>query len=238
MITVCLTSNKYHKVLTPFSYYWNRFAGVDHEVVIGCYDAPLPPLPNNFTAVRIGPQSAFDWSSGLEQLLDGVLLKQPLILLVLEDYFLTDPVDWLHVQQAQKEMEGDDRIGKFDLTNDRRKLPHHQIGENMILSDASTRFQTSLQAAIWRTDVLYQLLRCGESAWQFEKAGTDRWIEKRASAESAWRDDPGNLIYGFVDPPMWYANAVGGAGGKPGVVEKKHMPEWMWNECRQYGWAD
>lgn len=237
MITVCLTSNKYHSVLVPFAHYWQKFAGANHDVVIACYDAPLPTLPNNFTAVRIGRQEKYDWSAGLERLLDELLLRQELILLLLEDYFLTDPVDWNHVSEAEAMMIADDRIGKFDLTNDRRKLSHTRVGDNVILSDASTRFQTSLQAAIWRTDILYQLLRAGESAWEFEKAGTDRWIEKRAAAESAWRDDPRNLIYGFLDPPMWYANAVGGAGGKPGQIEPKHMPGWMWDECVEKGWA-
>ena len=238
MITVCLTSNKYHKVLVPFAHYRNKFAGSEHDVIVACYDAPLPPLPPNFTPVRIGAQSAYDWSAGLERLLDELLLRQELILLLLEDYLLKEPVDWNRVHQSEAMMIADDRIGKFDLTDDRRKLAHSRVQDNVILSDSETRFQTSLQAAIWRTDTLYQLLRVGESPWQFEKLGTDRWIEKRKSAESAWRDDPGNLIYGWLDPPMWYANAVGGAGGKPGQIEAKHMPDWMWRECVQNGWVE
>lgn len=243
MITVCLTSNQYHKVLTPFAHYWNRFAGADRHVVIGCYDAPLPTLPPNFRAVRIGAQADYDWSSGLERLIDVLLCKEDLILLLLEDYFLTEPPDWGQIEYARATMETDERIGKFDLSDDRRKLGHSIVedaGEfgRIILSDATSRFQTSLQAAIWRTDLLYELLRVGESPWQFEKAGTDRWIEKRQSGESAFRDDPYNLIYGFTEPPLWYANAVGGAGGKPGQIEAKHMPKWMWEECRQEGWLD
>lgn len=231
MKIVVLTSNAYHACLIPFAHYWNRFAGAQRTVIVGCYDAPLPDLPENFEPLRIGRQDGYTFSGGLRLLVS--LLNDPYVLLVLEDYFLTADVDWKRIDLACERMLAHRRIAKFDLSDDRLKAPHHGDGtaQGVILSDDDAPYQTSLQAAIWRTDFLWRYLSVDEDAWAFEKYGTKRLIEARRSGAS-W-----DIVAGFSDPPLRYANAVGGMGNKPGVIEPKHMPDWQWRECVERGWA-
>lgn len=233
MKIVCLTSNLYHPVLVPFAHYWNKFAGADRRVTVACYDAPLPELPDNFDALRIGAQANFDWSLGLDEALRHI--DDPIILLMLEDYFLSETVNWHWIEYAELLMRDDRSIAKFDLTDDRLKVAHEYRslftgGVSIIQSAHDALFQTSLQAALWRTSTLSALLCEGENPWQFEKRGTKRWITERACGYL------GGDILGFDPPPMRYANAVGGEGNHPGVISGKHMPQWMRDECRVKGW--
>lgn len=230
MKIVCLTSNAYHNVLVPFAHYWNRFGF--RQVTVACYDAPLPDLPDNFEVLRIGNQADYTWSSGLKRAL--TLVDDAHVMLLLEDYFLTAPADWFVIGLAAGALQNNRNIAKFDLSDDRMKYGHHPDGSalGVILSDWDAPFQTSLQAAIWRTDFLYRWLDDSENAWQFEKDGTRRIINARRRGICT------DIIAGFREPPLVYANAVGGAGGKPGVIERKHMPEWMFDECVAKGWAD
>lgn len=183
--------------------------------------------------IEIGTQADHTWSSGLLKLLD--MFDDEILMLVLDDYFLTEPVNWRDVESLLALMKFDDGVAKIDLTDDRLKVEHTpsftwQSVDRLICSASNAPFQTSLQAALWRTDFLKRFLDASEDAWQFEKHGTRRVI-------SARQHDTDRLILGTTDPPMRYANGVGGQGGKPGVIEARHMPAWMWEECVAKGWA-
>lgn len=235
MRIVCLTSNEYVNCLEPFAHYWNRFAGADRRVTVMGYDVLPSALPPNFDAVSLGCQSDYTWSAGLLRVLD--LIRDDVVLLLLEDYFLTESVDWTPIDAlTDYYLVKNTHVVKIDLTDDRLKVGHalcaKYAGLDIILSIHNTPFQTSLQAALWRKSFLQQFLALDESAWQFEKNGTRRVIAARR------RKVFDGVILGTMTPPMTYANAVGGEGHKPGVIEAKHMPAWMWDECIEKGWAN
>lgn len=231
MRIVCLTSNEYIHCIEPFAHYWNRFGGAGHEVLVAGYDVAPPALPRNFTFFRIGRQAAFTWSAGLKRLI--FQLDEPLVLLMLEDYFLTERPDWDKIDWLADHMRRHTQIAKADLTEDRLKVPHHPDShvKGLIISAWDAPFQASVQAAIWRTSLLWDCLDDTENAWQFEKNGTKRMVRDRRRGQLT------QLIVGCREPPMRYANAVGGAGSKPGVIEARHMPDWMFQECVEKGWA-
>lgn len=231
MNIVCLTSNGYVNCVEPFAYYWNRFAGTERGVVVAGYDVLPMNLPANFEAVSIGSQADYTWSAGLRKLL--TLLGDDLVLLMLEDYFLTALVAWHKIRQIEKMMLAERKIAKFDLSDDRLKVPHRDFDgvQGVIVSTSDAPFQMSFQAAVWRAGWLHNWLDPAWNAWEAEKLGTKRVIQARRSRSCD------ELICGCATPPLQYANAVGGAGGKPGVIERKHMPDWMWHECVAKGWA-
>lgn len=231
MKTVVLTSNLYHALLTPFAYYWQRYSGYQPVTVV-CYDAPLPELPVNFSVVRVGKQAEMNWSLGLIEFLNSI--DDELILLMLEDYFLDIHVNWKTVETIEELMRFP-CIGKVDLTDDRLKLGFRDFGcyngIHLVSTDEDAPFQTSLQAAIWRKQFLWECLSDGETPWEFEKHGTNRLIRRRQTSSRT------PLIFGTREKPLSYANACGGMGNKPGVIERKHMPPAMWQECIEKGWA-
>lgn len=241
MRIVCLTSNAYLNCVAPFAHYWNQFAGAHYDVMVAGYESQPVHLPENFSFHSIGFQHDHTWSSGLLKLLES--LDEEHILLLLEDYFLCEPVDWRVVQSLRHLMSVDHNVVKCDLTDDRLKVPFTSKGfygiARLIESEADAPFQASVQAAIWRRDFLMHILDPAENAWQFEKQGTKRIIEaRRAASDDRFAFVQTMHVMGTLDNPMRYANAVGGAGGKPGVIEARHMPAWMWDECLAKGWAD
>ena len=233
MKIVCLTSNLYHPVLEPFTYYWNTLAGDERRVTVACYDAPVPALPDNFDVLRIGAQTDYTWSSGLLRALNE--LDADVILLTLEDYFLIERPNWPLIDECADLLARGDDVVKVDLSDDRlkhdyridRTLPHGRLIRN---ADAAP-FQTSLQAALWRTNFLRRFLEPTENPWEFEKRGTKRIIAERQAVTFR------GLVLGCKTPPLVYSNACGGAGSKPGLIQAKHMPAWMWAECIERGWA-
>lgn len=223
MEVIVLTSNKYLHCLLPFSILFNRYWKKEQPVKIIRYEIRPQGLPINFTNFAIGNQADYTWSSGLIK----YLYHHPgeLILLMLEDYFLSQPVNIKAVEMAWAYMLHHPEIAKIDLSDDRLKVDHTDYNDTFILSADDAPFQTSVQAAIWRKDFLLQFLNPTENPWQFEQKGTKRVIAARQAGKFS------GLILGFKEPPIVYVNAVGGAGRKPGEWDFKRIPGWMKVEC-------
>lgn len=234
MQIIVLTSNQYVNVLAPFAHFWQQFAGDARPVVVAGYDVAPPELPPRWEFQSIGRQRDYTWSGGLLRLLEmrrQAGHDEPFLLL-LEDYFLTAPVDWAAIDEAAFLMQIAPGIDKIDLSGDRLKTPHTVLGPTFVKSDTGALFQMSMQAALWHPRMLKKYLRSDENAWQAEKAGT-----KRVNHALEHTGD-GPLILGLRTPPLIYINAVGGEGNHPGVISPKYMPEWMREECAAEGWIN
>lgn len=227
-----LTSNNYVHVLPAFAHLFNRMWGDNQPVVVAGYDNRPLNLPRNFAWHSIGKQDDYQWSGGLLKLLSTI--PEDLILLVLEDYFLSAPVDTVKVALAWQYMLRRPDVVKIDLSDDRLKLDYTDYTDpsappGMILSGGETLFQMSTQAAIWRKDFLSRFLYYGENAWMAEKRGTKRIIDARRNGEFNGK------ILGFKQPPMTYINAIGGMGNMPNTWAWKYFPPWMSVELKAKG---
>lgn len=226
MKIVVLTSNGYHRCLPPFAALFNRFWSPNVPVEVACYDAPLPELPANFSAWRIGQQADYTWSAGLLKYLEGV--SDRVILLMLEDYFLSAEVAAEKIVALHTLINNAETVAKIDLCGQHTSYPHRDGGEwsgiDLVVAAREMQFLCSTQAAFWRTDVLRRFLDPDENAWAFEKNGSKRM-------RAAW--DAGETlgdVIGTRQPIMRYVNAVGGMGNKPGQWDYKKIPLWMREE--------
>ena len=227
MEIVVLTSNDYVHALPAFAYLFNKFWDAGQSVKVVRYDVRPPKLPGNFPNFAIGIQGDYTWSTGLKKYLHHH--TGDLILLMLEDYFLSQPVNVKRVEMLWQLMNNHPEIAKIDLTDDRLKVAHFEYNNFMVQSDENALFQTSLQAAIWRKDFLTRFLSDNENPWQFEKNGTRRVIKARKAG------DFDGVILGCKKPPVAYVNAKGGMGTQPDKWDFKKMPQWMIAELRQKG---
>lgn len=230
MRIVCLTSNDYHHALPGFAWCFNNY-WPNQRVEVLCYDAPLPDLPPNFTATRLGNQSDFTWSSGLLKYLDTFPEHQ--LVLMLDDYWLSEPVrqpvyfsliPLLHTYQD---------IDKIDLTDDRMNHPHDiDAMRDWIISNHDAPYQTSIQAAIWRTTFLKRFLAPSETPWEFEKKGTLRLIAAREAGTYTGK------IIGMEEPVVRYVNAIGGGqGAEYHIFAKKRFDKGMWSQLKMRGFV-
>ncbi len=235
MEVIVLTSNEYLHCLHPFAYLFNKFWGATQPVKVVRYEHRPRGLSGNFSNFSIGVQANYTWSSGLIKYLHHH--NEPLVLLMLEDYFIDKPVDTETIKGAWEYMKQNPSVAKIDLSGDRYKVAHTFFQDTFIISKTDAPFQTSVQAAIWRKDFLLQFLEPSENAWQFEKKGTKRVIEARQSGEFD------GLILGYSDgqllghkeSPLSYVNAKGGEGTQPDKWDFKKIPEWMVKELRIKG---
>jgi hypothetical protein len=117
----------------------------------------------------IGPDEG--WGKGLKAMLEA--LREPYVLLFLDDYFLLKPVQWKGWQAAKAALAdaGAAYILLSSPLRPDRPLPgHFGIG----LLDSGTPYRASLNVGLWRREALFQLLKPEETPWQFELIGSRR----------------------------------------------------------------
>ncbi len=136
-----------------------------------------------------------NWSDSMLSAIEQIPAKY--ILIMLEDYFLHQFVDDMHIWNAFNIMQQRNAaylqiaysVEGADLESN---LPY-----NIVKKLPEAEYRTSLQAAIWDKEILKTLLLSGESPWQFEKAGSIR-------SEAISRE----FLAIYPHPPMSYLNAV------------------------------
>ncbi|MFZ5571246.1 MAG: hypothetical protein ACOZF0_12615 [Thermodesulfobacteriota bacterium] len=111
------------------------------------------------------------WSHGLLAAIGKI--DTPLVLCMLEDFFLQEPVDQEAISNCLRMMEETDAGMMRLVPNPRPDLPidgYPEIGEIAI----SSPYRVSTQATLWRKSELHRVVKAGESIWEFEINGTER----------------------------------------------------------------
>lgn len=119
--------------------------------------------------LRVGPNPV--WSNGMISVVSRI--ATPFIVYFQEDYWLSEAVDTARIMGYVELMEAERLSYLRLLANPQPDFPFpldHRLG---VLADHAA-YRTSLQIAIWRREVLLDLLVPGESAGQFEIRGTER----------------------------------------------------------------
>jgi hypothetical protein len=232
--TIVFTSDDYLHCLPGFAYLHNKHIGESQEAVVVCFKKGRSKLPDNFTKHSLGKQQDFTWSSAAIEFLSSI--DDPLVLLMLEDYFLQH-ADMGKIKALRDYMLAYPGIGKIDLTNDRLKVAHKPHGTwrggmKIIRSAHNASYTFSLQAALWRREFLLKYLDAEEDPWQMEKGASRRF------ADEAGRGRDKSIILGCEVPPMEYVNAIGGEGNKPRVWDRVKFPLDLWTELAELGYVE
>lgn len=112
------------------------------------------------------------WSGRLKEALQQV--KTTYVILLLDDFFFTAPVDQERILQCIRWMEESPDVVNFSFAPtlwpdiDDGKYPGFE------LRPYKSECRFNFQAGLWRTKTLYSLLRAHESPWQAEDFGTSR----------------------------------------------------------------
>lgn len=200
MRVVIYSSDKTAWALQPFAHFFNLYWSKDQRVsVFG--NSPLPlSLPRNFTFTSIGAfQPVQQWSNDLIKALRSI--DDDVICLMMDDYWLNRQVDQLAVKWCYEYMLQRLDVIRFDLTTDRLYArgvtPYGAIGYlDVIKSDTLSPYNFSLQAALWRRELLLEMLMPNETPWEVEEQGTRRLMDKPY------------LVLGTKQSPLHYTIAV------------------------------
>jgi hypothetical protein len=115
--------------------------------------------------------SASSWGEELKICLRQV--KEPELIVMLEDFFLRTPVQTARLLNAVEEWRG--REGKA-LRLHPRPGPDKKLAGTTTFGEctAGAPYRVCLQATVWVRSVLLELLLEGETPWAFELSGTAR----------------------------------------------------------------
>jgi hypothetical protein len=165
-VLVC-SSDKYRDLWRPFFVLFFRY-WPDCPCPLYLMTGSLDCERERVTALKVGDK---DWSSGFIDALGRI--PQTRVIVLMEDYFLTRPVDEDAIKRLLAYM--DDRgaacLRLFPCPGPTRPCPDSpEAGE----IDKGEEYRLSLQAAIWDRRTLMRLARSGESPWELERNGTMR----------------------------------------------------------------
>lgn len=136
-----------------------RHEGLDVHAIKGCIGKPFK-----------GKYAT--WSQCLKWALD--FIDTEIVLYMQEDYFLKAKVDNAVVENYVKLMEGHKDIQCIHLTDQSVHAEKPSEFENLDEVALKQRYRVSCQAALWRKEELYRLIREYENAWEFEEFGSQR----------------------------------------------------------------
>lgn len=121
------------------------------------------------TALRVGDD--LSWSETLARGLECIMSRY--VLLILDDFFLTAPVDTARVLRMHAAMVAKGAVYLRLAPNPAADRPCADMPEIGTINKGAP-YRTSLQMAFWDRRVLLDLLRREESAWDFEVKGSLR----------------------------------------------------------------
>jgi len=155
-------------------------------VTVAGFTAPEFDLPSNFTFYSIGDFSEYPvgcWSDALIDLLNHFSNINSFCLM-LEDYWLTRPVNTAAVSILYSYMEQFRYVLKMCLTGDRlysaEMTPYGNVSYiDLILSSPQSQYQMSMMAGLWSRELLLSVLVPGETPWEVELNGTPRVRERK-----------------------------------------------------------
>lgn len=184
MQIVIITSDRTSWALRPLAYTIRCYWDIELNVLVGGYTPPAFPMPPGWVFHSLGAfvdYPANRWSDGLIKLLEFV--HSDLVLLHFDDFWLTRPVDQAALRIAHSYMNDNPGVARFDLTSDRLGAAGIVDAGNaghldLVKAPKDSPYNFSYQTAIWRREMLLDLIAPGESAAQSEMNGNGRLFER------------------------------------------------------------
>jgi hypothetical protein len=216
MQVIVVAAEKSYNCLSPFMCLWEKYCGWNFglpifseiEMVV-CGFGPVEfyadwkPQVTFYSVGDYADWPAQRWSEQLMKILDEVADEQ--FILMLEDYWLTRPVDVQAIRMLFDYAKQFENVLKIDLTYDRLYInggsdflygaaTYDNCGYlDLIKSPPGTPYQMSLWAGIWNREQLKRVLVPGETAQEIEIAGTRRVVDDQ-------------LVLGTRQAPLLHGN--------------------------------
>jgi len=200
MRVIIYSSDKTSWSLRPFAWLFHRYWS--EEIPVSVFgNSPLPfALPDNFTFTSVGQfQPVEEWTTDLIAALHSI--KDSIICLMMDDYWLNRQVDEQAVTWCQNYMHCFPEVARFDLCTDRLYSPgivdYDKVSYlDIIRGDPEAPYHFSYQASLWRREYLLRCIVPHQSPWDSEMSGDQRL---RAT---------GGIVLGTRQGPMRYTIAV------------------------------
>jgi hypothetical protein len=178
---IVMTCDAYLPAIRVFAYLTNKYWRPNPRVIVSGFSVPSFRLPDNYSFFSAGEQSKFPfkkWSDALYITLQEY--TDEVFILMLEDYWLTRPVNEEAVSALVEYARAHKDVLKIDLGADRlyahgTDLNYGTYGYlDLVRSDPQSAYHFSLMPGIWRRDNLLSMMIPDESPHDMEMDGTTR----------------------------------------------------------------
>ncbi len=170
LCTVLVAScDKYKDVLVLFTELWKKhWADCPFDCVL--VTETDPDACGIFSRV-ITCGNRLSWCEMMAQALEQI--ETPYLMLLMDDYFLTEKVDTVHILSRFEQMQ------KFNAANLRlipNPMPQLPFAADSSLGEYDKRkaYCVATQTGFWQRDYLQSLVKGLKSAWEFERYGSFR----------------------------------------------------------------
>lgn len=223
---VCAASDKYLSALRIFAHLLNKYWIPNPQVVVCGFASPSYKLPDNFEFVSMGDQRdyPFDkWSDAMYKFLNQI--DDEVFVLMLEDYFITRPVDTRAIKILYDYMLQFRYVIKIDLCIDRLyasgvDLNYGSVAYiDLIKSMPESPYHMSLMTGMWRKEHLLRTMQPNESPHDLEILGTTRLSR-----------DQDVIVLGTRQSPV--KHTLGLRSQNPDALNLEHLNE---NDIKELG---
>lgn len=175
MKVVVATCDKYDHLMPGFAHQFNKYWGADQIVDVLGFRQPPRPLPPNFVFHQMEPVETRSWTANLRSYVET--LRDRYFTFLLDDYWLTEPVDRAAVKAMERFVV--DGAVKGDLSENTLNFAHSELEGGYVLAAPGAHYRTSTQPCIWSRRYMLSLLDGDMNPWQFELQDNPRISEGR-----------------------------------------------------------
>jgi len=187
----------------PFHAFFDKF-WTDCPLEIFLLTNELEIRSLSFASIAVGPDGG--WSTNLLRALEQI--SHPYLLYFQEDYFLTAPVK---IGQLARDFAEAMEDGADSLCFRARSEPdpgfkplNDRFGVVPLNSDGRTRCQVTL----WKKSALQEILRPGETAWNFEARGSARTQVMQILSYRRRENTPIPYLMSAISRGFWMPEAI------------------------------
>lgn len=194
--------DKYAELWSPFFHLLHKYwPGLEQPIYMISNTKKYPDVRVQHIMI---PQEK-SWSDNMLHALNQI--PEEYVMIILEDYFITEPVKEERLESLYNQMRKEKAayLGLVDVSND-AKIPHPSVPGLGYLPPKAD-YRNSLQACIWKKDILKTILKAGENPWRFELYGAERTQELKEPFLCVSRDVP-IAYFGAVYKGHWNQAAI------------------------------
>lgn len=180
LAVLVVSCDNYSDLWKPFfSLFWRFWPDCPFDVYL--LSNNINPAIPQVKSLLVGDD--ISWSDNLRNGLRQ--LKEGYVLLFLDDLLLHRPVDTEKVSKILGwALESDVNYVRM---NPMRNKPDESLNESIGILSKGAIYRTSTVVSVWKKNVLLDLLKDGESAWDFEVYGSTR-SDKYDRFYASWKD--------------------------------------------------
>lgn len=200
-----LSCDKYADIWNPFYNflfkYWN-------DCPFQIYHASNYKSFNHPKVINVLSNQLSDWSTETKTVLKQ--MKEDYVIIILEDYFIYQPVNMPLLFNALETMIERDalflKLACFPLLytvwNNYEVIEEKPYMGKLLLNQ---KYRINLQLGVWNKEILINLLKEGESPWEFEINASERTNELKNECLCIVEDPKKNYVHG---PIVYLCTAV------------------------------